>query len=228
MATSAQIDANRQNAEHSTGPQSPERKQAASQNAFKHGLRSASPVARGEDPAAWLAFAQEIIAECNPVGIAQRLLAERIAFLQWKLLRVPEIEVMQMNGVRNQLRDRGRRQAVDVPLYPPAGMLIAADLDTMVKLQAYEMRLQRALESAQRELRQLKQAAEAGERKRAEEIPPPSAKPATAIAPAPVATAVPESNPLPQPELQPNWVRSAGSTTTPPPMTSEIALREQR
>ena len=68
MATSAQIDANCRNAQSSTGPRTDAGKATASQNAYKHGLRSASPVARGEDPAAWLAFAADVIAEYDPVA----------------------------------------------------------------------------------------------------------------------------------------------------------------
>lgn len=217
MATSAQVDANRQNAQQSTGPQTAEGKRAASQNALKHGLRSPSPVARGEDPANWIAFAMEVVAECDPVGVAQRLLAERIAFLQWKLLRVPEIEVMMMDATCNQLRERSKRKGFQAPLHPSAGLLIAYDLDTMVKLQAYEMRLQRALETARREFRQLKQAAaEAAERNKGEQSANPPKTPATpAIAPSP-STVASAPNPLPELQLQPNWVRSSGTPEAPP------------
>ena len=48
MATQAQIDANRQNAQKSTGPRTAEGKAAASQNAFKHGLFVKKAVIRDE------------------------------------------------------------------------------------------------------------------------------------------------------------------------------------
>jgi len=51
MATAAQIAANRANAQHSTGPRTPEGKTASSMNALKHGADAASVVIPGEDPA---------------------------------------------------------------------------------------------------------------------------------------------------------------------------------
>jgi hypothetical protein len=49
MATTAQILANQQNAQKSTGPRSPEGKAASAQNAAKHGLSSAFRVLQHED-----------------------------------------------------------------------------------------------------------------------------------------------------------------------------------
>jgi hypothetical protein len=225
MATSAQIDANCRNAQSSTGPRTDAGKAMASQNAYKHGLRSASPVARGEDPAAWLAFAAEVIAEYDPVGIAQRLLAERIAFLQWKLVRIPGIEALQMACTRMRLRDRSQRGGAECPLYPSAEALIASDLDSMLKLQTYEMRLQRALATAQRELRDLQRAAaeQAAAEKELEDkeqatqpaAPPPSPQPIPAPAAAVVVANVPASQ-----RLGEDWLRSsAAPPVAPPPAT---------
>jgi hypothetical protein len=154
MSTEAQVNANRINAQSSTGPRTEQGKQASSQNAYKHGLRSMSPTARGEDPAVWEAFAMEVIAELDPVGVGQRLLAERIAFLQWKLLRVPEAEAVQLATTRQALRQRAGDR--DVPLYPSAALLVVADLNQFTRLQNYELRLQRALAAAQSQYRQLK------------------------------------------------------------------------
>jgi hypothetical protein len=50
MSTQAQIKANRQNAQKSTGPKTDEGKAAASQNAVKHGLFAES-VIKGENEA---------------------------------------------------------------------------------------------------------------------------------------------------------------------------------
>ena len=51
--TNAQIDSNRANARHSTGPRSPEGKAASSQNASKHNLTGGDAFLPGEDPAAY-------------------------------------------------------------------------------------------------------------------------------------------------------------------------------
>jgi len=51
MSTKAQIKANQQNAQKSTGPQTVEGKTIVSQNAVKHGLFAAEAVIKGENPA---------------------------------------------------------------------------------------------------------------------------------------------------------------------------------
>src|SRR5258707_261267 len=51
MSTLKQIEANRLNAQHSTGPRTTEGKSASRLNALKHGLFAADPVIPGEDPA---------------------------------------------------------------------------------------------------------------------------------------------------------------------------------
>ena len=59
MATQAQINANRANAQKSTGPRSVEGKSASRFNALKHGIDAASIVIPGEDPADYDALAAE-------------------------------------------------------------------------------------------------------------------------------------------------------------------------
>jgi len=51
MSTKVQINANQQNAQKSTGPQTDEGKAVVSQNAVKHGLFAAETVITVEDPA---------------------------------------------------------------------------------------------------------------------------------------------------------------------------------
>jgi hypothetical protein len=240
MSTEAQVQANRANAQLSTGPRTDEGKENSSQNAFKHGLRSANPVAPGEDPSAWQAFALEVIQELDPAGIAQRLLAERIAFLQWKLLRIPAIEATAMSSTRQYLRDTATRRREQIPLYPSSAMLVAANLDTMAKLQSYEMRLQRALAQARREYQQLKQQAEAARDKQLKEqaasakklpdLPTPAQYSGfpdlrPGIPPAPSPWADPDK-PNPDRQLQENRVRSSGSS--PPPEPANPPAGEQR
>ena len=46
----ARAERNRRNAQHSTGPRTPEGRACSAQNATKHGLYAKSLVIRGEDP----------------------------------------------------------------------------------------------------------------------------------------------------------------------------------
>ena len=49
MATQAQIEANRLNAQRSTGPRTPDGKAAIRQNAFRHGFTSSIPLTQQEE-----------------------------------------------------------------------------------------------------------------------------------------------------------------------------------
>jgi hypothetical protein len=87
MATKAQIKANRLNAQKSTGPKTLEGKSTAAQNALKHGFCSAQLVLLDDDPAAFDAYSQNFLRELNPKGPVEKMLADRIIGLSWRLSR---------------------------------------------------------------------------------------------------------------------------------------------
>src|SRR4030095_3435286 len=66
MASPAQINANRANAQKSTGPRSAEGKSASRFNALKHGIDAASIVIPGEDPADYDALAADYHRDFRP------------------------------------------------------------------------------------------------------------------------------------------------------------------
>ena len=78
MTTERQIEANRQNAQASTGPRTAEGKAKVSRNAEKHGLFSRHVVIEGEDPDEFEAFATGMRRELAPAGDLQDLIADRI------------------------------------------------------------------------------------------------------------------------------------------------------
>ena len=87
MSTEAQINANRLNAEKSTGPKTPEGKSVASQNSFKHGLRSASDVISSESLPEFESFRDRMLADLDPKDGVESMLADRIVSLSWRLRR---------------------------------------------------------------------------------------------------------------------------------------------
>ena len=91
MSSKAQIKANRQNAQKSTGPKTDEGKAAVSQNAVKHGLFAES-VIKGENPADYEVFHTKMLAELAPVGVVEAVLADRIASLWWRLKRAERMQ----------------------------------------------------------------------------------------------------------------------------------------
>ncbi len=92
MATAAQIQANRLNAQKSTGPRTAEGKERASQNAIKHGLLAREAVSQGEDPAEFEVHREGMLQELAPAGVVEAMLAERVVGLSWRLLRAERLQ----------------------------------------------------------------------------------------------------------------------------------------
>lgn len=92
MTTLAKIEANRRNAEQSTGPRTAEGKVIVSRNATTHGIYSNIPVVPGECPEEWEAHRAGVVASLTPVGWLEVNLAERAALLLWRLQRLARYE----------------------------------------------------------------------------------------------------------------------------------------
>ena len=88
-----QAEANRQNAQKSTGPRTPEGKAASSRNGLTHGLSGDKHfILEGEDPEAFLRLLQDLHDHLRPVGDSEELVVQRIAAAQWRLDRAFALE----------------------------------------------------------------------------------------------------------------------------------------
>jgi hypothetical protein len=92
MSSAAQVQANRSNAQKSTGPRTAEGKEKASQNAVKHGLLAKEAVIQGEDPAEFEMYRDGMLRTLAPVGPVEMMLAERIVGLSWRLKRAERLQ----------------------------------------------------------------------------------------------------------------------------------------
>jgi hypothetical protein len=90
--TEKQLEANRRNAQLSTGPQTAEGKKRCGQNAFRHGLTGQVAVMTEEDRAAFDSFSTRMLKSLVPEGEAELQLAARIAKDTWRINRVSAIE----------------------------------------------------------------------------------------------------------------------------------------
>jgi hypothetical protein len=90
--TQAQIDANRRNAQKSTGPRTPEGKDASSRNRLLHGLRSAKHLVLDESLDDFEDLVKDMQDRFRPTGEAENLLVLRIAADHWRLNRSLPIE----------------------------------------------------------------------------------------------------------------------------------------
>jgi hypothetical protein len=117
MASVAQIEANRSNAQKSTGPRTAQGKAAASHNAVKHGLLAEQVVIHGEDPAQFDLYREGMLAELAPEGVVEAMLAERAVSLAWRLRRAERLQSAVFATVY-------RENANDVVLWPKHGLPI--------------------------------------------------------------------------------------------------------
>src|ERR1700686_2016021 len=92
MATQNQIDANRRNAQHSTGPRTAEGKAASSMNALKSGIDAQSSIIPGEDAAALAALTERLYQDCQPQTVIESLLVDDIVRDTWLLTRFARID----------------------------------------------------------------------------------------------------------------------------------------
>ena len=167
MCSERKLAANRLNAQKSTGPRTPAGKAESSRNATTHGLTARrAPIMRGEDPAEFEAFAQALRDDLRPRGAAERVLVDRIIELSWKLRRVPAAEAALDETLAEQARDRLKYRGLAVSPHgevaePEAHHLIAADVPSgadsaLMRLQMYELRIERSLHATFRQLAQLR------------------------------------------------------------------------
>jgi len=92
IVSEKQQQANRQNAQHSTGPKTPEGKAAIRFNALTYGLRTRATVLPDENAADYSRLWDEMEAQWQPQNRTERCYLETMVTSQWLLARVAESE----------------------------------------------------------------------------------------------------------------------------------------
>jgi hypothetical protein len=87
-----QQEANRQNAQHSTGPSTPAGKAAVRLNALTYGLRARDLLLPWEDPEEYKQLWAALEADWQPQNRTERLHLEQMATSQWLLARMAKQE----------------------------------------------------------------------------------------------------------------------------------------
>jgi hypothetical protein len=97
MSTQAQINANRRNAQKSTGPTLPAGKARSSLNAIKSGIDAWSLVIPGEDPAELEALTAQFHQHYQPADPVQLSLVDTLISTEWTQRRLRRIEAQLWN-----------------------------------------------------------------------------------------------------------------------------------
>jgi hypothetical protein len=174
--TKAEI--SRANAQHSTGPRTPEGKRRSCLNAVRHGLTGLTVVLPTDDLAAYRAFVAEFHETLQPVGLLERAAAQTIADTHWRLHR---IRTMENNLFANAFSEfSGQLLVQDQAIHSALAQAKALEVhaDVLTKLSLYEQRLTRTLDKAHADLARLQEIRKWQEQQRIQDQPPPPPKPA--------------------------------------------------
>ena len=106
MSSTAQILANRQNAEKSSGPVTAAGKARVSQNASKLGLFSVANFVRPEEQGIFAEFETGYLAELAPDSSLEQTLAREIIHAAWRLRRCASLEVAPPDDLTDEELDR--------------------------------------------------------------------------------------------------------------------------
>lgn len=93
QTSQAQIDANRQNAQLSTGPSTPEGKAKSALNSVKTGLTGRTVLLPADDAAAYEQHVQRFLAELQPAGTREHELVQALADNSWRTERIFSLEM---------------------------------------------------------------------------------------------------------------------------------------
>ena len=189
MSTIHQIEANRLNAQKSTGPRSAHGKAASSRNALKSGIDAQSLVIRGEKPGDLDALTAEYLDRFLPATPEERLFVDTLIRGDWQLRRLAKVDA--------QIWEYEMSSAYKLDEDSPLGHGFERGQRPFERLQRRINATERSIKSALHELQQLQSARDTQ----------PPVQPVPAPTPQLIETKPPISQigfvPPPQPQLVP-------------------------
>ena len=225
MATQQQIDANRRNAQKSTGPTTPEGRAAVRHNALKHGLTSQLLLPSKEEQIELARLCDAFETEFQPVGPTEESLLENLVAAKWRLGFARKAETGFFMKRAFELINDETSDCRDLLTNSRLAMIVNLDCagpDTLSKLSRYEARLERSFYKALSELRRTQSERQpveppAAKQTQSEEQPPDPMPPPIASDPIPQ----PEPSEIPRPQAD-KQAQSEGSAIRNPKCDSEI------
>jgi len=159
MSTSpARIEANRANAQHSTGPRTTEGKQRAALNALRHGLTGHTIVLPSEDLAAYQRHIQSFVDEYHPKTATEKQLVQSLSDTAWRLNRIPALEnnLLTLGITENDHRVHTSHPEADAAL--AMALSLREHNRTFAALSMHGHRLSRQFERTLQQLREIQAA----------------------------------------------------------------------
>jgi hypothetical protein len=161
MDSPARRNANRRNAQLSTGPRTDAGKAASARNATKHGLLSREVVLSDESASEFDGLRDRLLTDLSPRGELQTVLAERITLAAWRLRRVVRLEAAVIRSQQKKLASLA--EVATSPHSEPspeetvhtAMVRDANETGQLERLRRYEVTFERSLFSSIHELERL-------------------------------------------------------------------------
>ena len=158
MASQRQIDANRRNAQKSTGPVTDLGKATAKFNALKHGMTARTAVLPYEDAGSYAELREAFHDTYKPVNAVEASLVETVANSYWRLLRIRRVETATFDlGIRGLKK---KYNASEKPLPPDdedqtVAVVLNDNEDTLLKIERHQARIERCYFQAIETLRRV-------------------------------------------------------------------------
>jgi len=93
------MEANRLNAQKSTGPRSAEGKASSRFNAYKHGAYARARIIPGEDEADLTHLSEDYVHDLRPEGVVEIRLVDTLVHCDWEQRRIPVLEAALITGL---------------------------------------------------------------------------------------------------------------------------------
>src|SRR5687768_1443606 len=156
MASPKQIEANRRNAQKSTGPVTDLGKGVARFNSLKHGMTASTTVLPYEDAQSYAELRESFVATYAPANAVEAALVETVVNSYWRLLRVRRVETA---AITLGIRGLKKRNNLNLDPQDDDDMAMAVfldnDQDTMVKIERHQARIERCYFQAIETLRKV-------------------------------------------------------------------------
>jgi hypothetical protein len=157
MSTAAQINANRHNAQSSTGPKSPETKQKSALNATRHGFTGQTILLTSpEEKAAYETHCIATLEQYQPKTHQETSLIQQYADQQWTLHQISSQQISLLN-LLNAATDRLIKEGADIDAILATTALFNKQLHT---IGIYEQRRRRASKEVLAQFKELSEARE--------------------------------------------------------------------
>ena len=156
MISEKQLEANRANAQKSTGPRTEAGKQRSCLNATRHGLTGQVVVLPHEDMEAYNKFTMEIATTFEPADAAERQLAFSYANIQWRINRAAAIEdTMFTLGIMEEVAENLNIENAEAHNATSNAKTFRTDPKAFDRISIYNQRLVNAAEKVLKQLKQM-------------------------------------------------------------------------